>query len=98
MVVTAQKLLWVTFVIVLAFPTEGRMLSTDQETNLGHAENGKRVLFERLSFGTLQRGPVPPSGPSPRTPVPPFNPYAPVAKPDRIPAPPPPSPAIGTNP
>lgn len=91
MVVTTQKLLWVTFVIVLAFPTEGRMLSTDQETNLVHAENAKRVLFERLSYGTLQRGPVPPSGPNLRT-------YAPLAKPNRIPASPPPPPTANTHP
>ena len=65
MVVTTQKLLWVTFVIVLAFPTEGRMLSTDQETNLVHVENGKRVHFQRLRFGMLPRNiPAPPSGPS----------------------------------
>ena len=98
MVVTTQKLLWVTFVIVLTFPTEGRMLSTDQESNSVRVENGKRVLFERLNFGMLQRGPVPPSGPTQGTPLPPFNPYAPVAKPDRAAAPPPPSPPHNTNP
>nr|POF26487.1 hypothetical protein CFP56_40094 [Quercus suber] len=94
MVVTTQKLLWLTFVIVVALPTEGRMLSTDQEANSVHAENGKRVAFERLSFGTLQRGPVPTSGPSPRTPWAPTLPHAPLAKPDRVPRPPPPSPSI----
>ena len=67
MVLTTQKLLWLTFVIILAFPIEARRLSTYGEkisSNLVQVENGKRALFERDGFGMLAKGPVPSSPPN----------------------------------
>ena len=67
MVLTTQKLVWLTFVIVLAFPIEARRLSTYGEkvsSNLVQVEKWKIPLFERVKFGLLAKGHVPPSAPN----------------------------------
>jgi hypothetical protein len=68
MVVASQKWLWAVLVLVLAFSTEARMLSTYQEkvpSNFEHVENVKQNPFKRINFGRIAKvNPVSPFGPS----------------------------------